>query len=1152
MQSEAEFYFDCGEDVCTAKTYAGLSHSLERKLTTDDSIDGIVFMSDTLAFFRLNPPFDFTSISIQPHAGDRFKGLEKWRAGFSHLIEIRIGSIHNHTLSVLYAYDGGRVISFHKLIEATKESFRDAIMTLPINSMARREVQNSVSEKIIIRCHEDFESIRRITKQIMDYRLKNVRAYFKTSYILYKFGQSTNYMRFANEFDWLDIAALNGIVFHYAKDFLLQDHILWFIPPAIRKLTGKRSTSIYYVGIQPGVGNVRYTLPEIQNMTVVPTHVTWYTRIWPEMHRDPLGLFCRTRLSTSLKIVYEQVFTRSIEKFKPLSNLELKLRNRIPTVIRNSSNLAAEYTARVETVVFVDKQYFDATFQHTVIATVLEVEKWMSKKEYYSKELFYAQPTEQFKTKISPWFDHFAGSVKRTCDLVDAVKSVKSRMADGEIVNSKLQLFGEMCVLDAVDYLLTLCYTGNFACNMTWRKLLGIDGNFFLKDINYSWKLKTLEMGRHDGQKVINLYAPPIHFAPFYDRLFTADVPTMYEEVYAASNKLSQMFTGFAFVTVDRQLNEKLNRSLCEAFVELFLAISSQYSNIYNAKQPTMYALVRDIPCGHFKGAQVVTTYEFIQLVQGNTVRHQPYLDERFWMFRNVCTKICKEIRHPRFWCFLQEALEKKIFLSGYPLVCSKSTQYYAPTRNVVVVPSFRDLEERCRRITNFNSSWTAAALLKSGVKLPERLSICGGRGIYHCLSNVASSVRQQFDRGVFVEVVVAVIMNRSKRGDLYKCEMFSSLPPTAQNHLRFGNYINGEYVFSPEDGFQKSYKAVPPNTPESPAKEAAKSACTKYKRIRHQKTGRFVKLRKRIFNVTEIAEVYPKDSNVPIEDTCEENAFLMQLLNFKSRINVLSEDDKTEQIYELSPNTTIQSFPNLNPVTIVEISCNYGGSEWMDISFLNSCMQLLVNLSDETPVCQILKIDALMYSKLDSVNYKWSRIQERLNIVNDHTRRIFHTLFLSNHYVLLFAEIMQTHGTVIIKVKSYDTLKSMGNYTNRVRKGVQIFAEMLQSRFKDILLQKYAFAIPNIEIEMHAETPVQQDDTKNCGAASLRILEDIINEGSNSSIWQLDLEDYKWRITYLTLMHSPEGQLICNQYNHDPHKIKYYLKQIYDRTVGI
>ncbi|CAG7822918.1 unnamed protein product [Allacma fusca] len=282
-----------------------------------------------------------------------------------------------------------------------------------------------------------------------------------------------------------------------------------------------------------------------------------------------------------------------------------------------------------------------------------------------------------------------------------------------------------------------------------------------------------------------------------------------------------------------------------------------------------------------------------------------------------------------------------------------------------------------------------------------------------------------KFDRGVFAEEVAAVIMNRSIRVDLYKCEMFSSLPPPAQNHLRFGNYINGEYLISPVDGIQKPYKAFATNTPESSAKEAAKSACTKI------------------------------------------------VLTFV--LDAISDHDKAEQIDELSPNTTIQSFPNLNPMTIVEISCNYGGSNWMDISFLNSCMQLLVNLSDEAPVCKIINIDALIYSKLDSVNYKWSRIQERLNIVNDRTRR--------------------------------------RNYTNRVSKSMQIFAKMLQSRFKDILQQKYAFAVPNIEIEMYAETPVQQDDTKNCGAASLRTLEDIMNDGSDSSIWQLDLKDDRFYI---------------------------------------
>ncbi|CAG7722860.1 unnamed protein product, partial [Allacma fusca] len=337
-----------GSRLCCSSAPPGLSDSEQALLTTTKIIDGVVFVADTLEFFTLSPPLALDRIWVERRAEERFKGLELWRKGLPHVLEIKLFAVRGYPLSVLIAYDGFEAINFHKIIERVNAAKEDAMNSLPDSSSSKTQFKNSIDKVARFVSENDFRDFQQVFKTYLDKHLDTLRPKTKTCFILYKFGQCAKWESFYTEFSWIMQNNLSHLIIHYARDFELKNHILWYMPSAIRRTLGRAPDSIYYVGLQPGLGNVRHKPKQTHNYEYGITHVTWYTRIWNEIHRDKSKFFSRDRrLTTELeKIVAECFLAKQVRTIIPAD-----LRQNIPKVVRNSSALMESYPARCEAVV---------------------------------------------------------------------------------------------------------------------------------------------------------------------------------------------------------------------------------------------------------------------------------------------------------------------------------------------------------------------------------------------------------------------------------------------------------------------------------------------------------------------------------------------------------------------------------------------------------------------------------------------------------------------------------------------------------------------------------------------------------------------------------------------------------------------------------
>ncbi|CAG7829054.1 unnamed protein product [Allacma fusca] len=711
-----------GSYLCRNVVSKGLSELEQAKLESSKIIDGIVFVADTLEFFTLPPPLSLDRVWVARRAEERFKGLKRWRKELPHVIEIKLFGVRGYPLSVLFAYDGNKGISFHQIIERINAAKEDAMNCLPDSSLSRAEFNNSIDKIARFIDEDDFRTFQQVFKTHLDARLLTLRSSAKTSFILYKFGQCTKWDRFYEEFSWIVQNNLSHLIIHYARDYKLENHILWFMPAAVKKRLGKSPDSIYYVGLQPGLGNVRHKFKQNHAADSDITHVTWYTRIWNEVHRDRSKFFSpERRLITDLQKIVEECFlSKQMRRVIPND-----IRQKLPKMIRNSAHLMESYPARCEAVVIFSGPLLQCNSLRALIQKCATLaDESMAKREFYSTKLLLAQSTKKYQEKLSKWFPKFAGTVERVVATVSRIIVARGRVEDGYKVEQKLDCFQQLIDLFSVDLILTLCYTGNYVIKKYVYSALGLDTNYFLTGVHY---------------EVPNFRSLQSHFMEGRDCV---------------------------------------EREICSAIVNVLVGMSYQFSNIQYTDQIRLNNLAKSIKEGSFLKANVFTSTEFVALLQGNAVPRRSGLDDRFNFLRRVLIKVLGLVFHETFWDLLDETIIDKTVEEGVPLVFQKSLEQNS-CPDIVVVPAFR--ERLPSHISRFNRSWPGTAHLYRGEVVPESAKQVQ---VYECFNSLSQKEIKKLVSGIFVDVIAFSLQWRSDGSGQNSPENFEELNDVEKAYL--------------------------------------------------------------------------------------------------------------------------------------------------------------------------------------------------------------------------------------------------------------------------------------------------------------------------------------------------------------------------------
>ncbi|CAG7705150.1 unnamed protein product [Allacma fusca] len=1051
-----------GSRYCCSAAPTGLSQIEQAQLKTTKIIDGVVFVANTLEFFTLSPPLALDRIWVERRAEERFKGLERWRNELPHVLEIKLFAVRGYPLSVLFAYDGFEGINFHKVIEKVNAAKEDAMNSLPDSCSSKTQFKNSTDKVARFVEENDFRIFQKIFKTYLDKHLDVLRPNTRTCFILYKFGQCARWELFHTEFNWVMQNNLTHLIIHYARDFELENHILWYMPSAIRKTLGRQPESIYYVGLQPGLGNVRHKPKQNHIGEIGITHVTWYTRIWNEIHRDKSKFFSRDRrLTTELeKIVWECFSAKQVRTIIPTD-----LRQNIPNVVRNSSILMESYPARCEAVVlFTGKLLKSKSLQELLCECVNIADREMEKLEFYSPVLLKAQRTRFYQEKISRWFRLFAGTIDRVVGFISRIKVVRDKLDEGKRTEQTLDCFQSLVDLFAVDLILTLCYTGNFVVKKSVYHALGLDTNYFLQNVKLTFcEFYQLKQRFIEGRECLEVTISKKVFAEYFNKMFWADIPSSYDAVFTKTNELANLATQRQIPVKDKlDKKRKLVQQVCSATTNVLLGMCYQFSDLPYCENRNMNMLTKFITEGSFKGAHVFTSTEFVLLLQGIPSPNRSGLDDRFYFLRRVLSKLVEPVSKNSLWELLDEALIDKIIGEDRPLVFAKSLQKHS-SPNMIVTPGFRHQNLTSHKLA-FNRTWTYAAHLYNGEPIPE---LTKPLRVYECFEKLSARKKKRFESGTFVDAL----------------------------------------VFASNFQVEKPSRPAPKNFIDLP-----EDARTSRPRGRH---SRFVK-RKSL-------------SAEEIEKEQEEFALAT---SFVEKAGAL----------QMGPATVVHILRSGLPVGLSELACNYTGNCWMSGLTVNACMEIIGSQSDQIFFENniILPYDSLMCLGTGM----WSERMERLEAVNANTQKVFHIVYLVDHFVLITIDVVTLGSIISLKMFTYNPLEKNPFYQDLTRTAEIKLLSMVKTR----LLQCHEGSEIKI-FESSNCKDMQQDDDVNCGPACLRFLECILHSKHedparfDNTLKNMPFQDYKWRLTLDLLKQSDNGRKICEHFNMDRDYIVDFLR---------
>ena len=193
-----------------------------------------------------------------------------------------------------------------------------------------------------------------------------------------------------------------------------------------------------------------------------PSFITWYTRLWHEIHRDEIGFFRNIKIA-------EDLFQQYISTFETPKGTSVLLRSNkklsalysgaVGAMVMNSQDnkyLFGSFPGRVEAIQAVDiskyglqNSQFDKVVQETVEKTV----SWLTDRNLYSTTFMERRDIKLVRQEVQHWFPYFAGTINRMAHKVLHLREHVNDLNGGKVSPKLIVSFEDILALKAGKYI---------------------------------------------------------------------------------------------------------------------------------------------------------------------------------------------------------------------------------------------------------------------------------------------------------------------------------------------------------------------------------------------------------------------------------------------------------------------------------------------------------------------------------------------------------------------------------------------------------------------------------------------------------------------------------------------------------------------------